>query len=241
MIRRAPRPESGFTIIRNTVLRDERLSYRARGLLAAILSRPDNWKITREQLAAEGREGRDAVGAALRELEDAGYLERVRVQTGSGCWVTEVVCHDQPVSWEPAVFDGFSAGFQEPMTEKPTTGFPTDGFSVANRRNEKKKREEERSIDQFDRFAEFWELYPRKVGKPAARKVWLRLLKAGVGSEVIVSGLRAQLPGLLAREARFRPHPSTWLGQERWEDEVDESRRSAVELLRGEFDREELL
>lgn len=234
MIRRAPRPESGFTIIRNTVLRDERLSYRARGVLAAILSRPDNWKITRDQLAAEGREGRDAIGSALRELEDAGYLERVRVQTGSGCWVTEVVCHDQPVSWESAVFDGFSAGFQEPMTGKPTTGFPTDGFPVANRRNDKKKREEN-SLTLPDGFVVFWELYPRKIAKPAALKAWRSAVKRA-DSDTILGGLRLQLGELCAREKGFVPHPATWLNQDRWQDQVDQGVRSAVELLRGEFE-----
>lgn len=40
MIRRAERPKSQFTIIANSVLLDKRLSYRARGLLVAILARP---------------------------------------------------------------------------------------------------------------------------------------------------------------------------------------------------------
>ncbi len=123
-IRRAPRPESGFTLIRDEVLRDTRLSYRARGVLAAILSRPDNWRTDSEQLAKEGTEGRDAIRAALRELEQAGYIERIRAQvttpTGKKVWNTETVVHDTPSGANPQVVP--TTGFQAP--EFPTVGKP---------------------------------------------------------------------------------------------------------------------
>ena len=58
---RAPRPDSGFLIVANDVVRDSRLSYRARGTLLSILSRPDDWRTDAEQLVREapGREKLD--------------------------------------------------------------------------------------------------------------------------------------------------------------------------------------
>jgi len=38
-------------------------------VLAAILSRPDNWRVRSDQLATDGKEGRDAIRAALNELK----------------------------------------------------------------------------------------------------------------------------------------------------------------------------
>ena len=56
---RAPRPERGWTELANTTLRDRRLSYRARGVLARLLSNAEGFSMTALDLAdespAEGR------------------------------------------------------------------------------------------------------------------------------------------------------------------------------------------
>ena len=69
-------------------------------------------------------------------------------------------------------------------------------------------------------FDEFWRVYPRKVGKGAARKAWIRAIKAA-GEAEIIAALRRQVVGWEEKEARFIPHPKTWLNQERWTDEEE--------------------
>jgi hypothetical protein len=51
MIVRTPRIERDFTVLPNRALRDPYLSYRARGVLAYVLSMPDNWRTSAETLA----------------------------------------------------------------------------------------------------------------------------------------------------------------------------------------------
>jgi hypothetical protein len=72
-----------------------------------------------------------------------------------------------------------------------------------------------------DEFDKFWALYPRKVGKAAARKAWARAVKAATPAEIRWA-LEQQRPALLAMGERYRPHPSTWLNGERWLDEPAE-------------------
>lgn len=120
---RGPRPTTSFTVLRNDVLRDSRLSYRARGLLVAILSRPDNWRCSSTQLATEGLEGRDAVRTALAELEAVGYLIRQTYRRPDGRLITDSVVRDVP----------------PPKPEKPHAGKPVAGMSGNLSKNVKNK------------------------------------------------------------------------------------------------------
>jgi hypothetical protein len=127
---RAERPHNKFAIIRNEVLQDERLSFRARGILANILSRPDNWRCSAWDLATEGREGRRAILTALTELETFNYLKRVKSQDDKGHWKTESFIYDQPVD-NPDYYvnksvdklgDKSSTGVRKPDVGLPNAG-----------------------------------------------------------------------------------------------------------------------
>jgi hypothetical protein len=97
------RPESGFTIIPDAVLRDPKLSFQARGVLAELLSRPDDWETTADSMSryakakrGEAGEGRDQLRAAFTELERADYLHRERRRGGRGRFTTVLHIFDTP-------------------------------------------------------------------------------------------------------------------------------------------------
>ena len=71
MIVRGPRPDR-FVILANSTIRDIRLSFRARGILAFILSWPAGKTMTSSDIAKWGCEGREAIRSSFRELETAG-------------------------------------------------------------------------------------------------------------------------------------------------------------------------
>ena len=70
-----------YTVMSNHHLRDKALSLKSKGLLSMMLSLPEDWNYTTRGLAKICKEGVDAIGGALRELEAAGYI--VRHQMGA--------------------------------------------------------------------------------------------------------------------------------------------------------------
>ncbi|GBC87213.1 hypothetical protein HRbin12_01215 [bacterium HR12] len=69
-----------------------------------------------------------------------------------------------------------------------------------------------------DAFGEFWRLYPRKVGKRAARAAFERAARRA-SVDAILEGVRRFAADPNLPEKSFIPHPTTWLNQDRWEDE----------------------
>ncbi|MBP3524265.1 MAG: helix-turn-helix domain-containing protein [Clostridia bacterium] len=115
-----------YTVMSNYHLRDKNLSLKAKGLLSLILSLPEDWNYTTRGLAAICKEGVDSIGAALREMESAGYLTRHRLRDRSGrISDTEYVVYESPrTETEADSPDKVSQGTDEPDTASPCTENP---------------------------------------------------------------------------------------------------------------------
>ena len=91
-----------YTVMSNHHLRNANLSLKAKGLLSMMLSLPEDWNYTTRGLAKICKEGVDAIGAALRELEAAGYIVRHKLRDRQGrISDTEYVIYEQPQSKNP--------------------------------------------------------------------------------------------------------------------------------------------
>lgn len=75
---------SGYTVMSNNHLRNRALSLKAKGLLSQMLSLPEDWDYTLQGLARINRESIDAIRQAIRELEQAGYIQRSRERDEKG-------------------------------------------------------------------------------------------------------------------------------------------------------------
>lgn len=81
--------------------------------------------------------------------------------------------------------------------------------------------------DEDPDFAAFWDAYPRKTAKGAARSVWTKVVLGGKGrppvsSEALIEGAKryAAYCGQECTAPQYIAHPSTWLNGERWKDEL---------------------
>ena len=69
---------NNFTIVDNHFIRDENLSWKARGLLVYLLHLPDDWQIYLEDLKNRATDGRDSTISGIKELMKKGYIKRTR-------------------------------------------------------------------------------------------------------------------------------------------------------------------
>ncbi|EFB77278.1 hypothetical protein SUBVAR_04439 [Subdoligranulum variabile DSM 15176] len=116
-----------YTVMSNHHLRDKALSLKSKGLLSMMLSLPEDWNYTTRGLAKICKEGVDAIGGALRELEAAGYIVRHQMRDRQGrISDTEYVIYEKPQPKEPdtpqpdtASPDTENPYLADPDTEKP--------------------------------------------------------------------------------------------------------------------------
>ena len=118
-----------YTVMSNHHLRNANLSLKAKGLLSMMLSLPEDWNYTTRGLAKICKEGVDAIGAALRELEAAGYIVRHKLRDRQGrISDTEYVIYEQPQPKNPDTPqpDTASPDTENPYMDKPDTEKPAE-------------------------------------------------------------------------------------------------------------------
>ena len=117
-----------YTVMCNHHLKDSNLSLKAKGLLSMMLSLPDEWNYTTRGLAAICKEGVDAIGKTLKELELAGYIIRRQLRGKDGrISDTEYTIFEKPRKSSPpdtTLPDTENPYLDNPDTEAPDTDNP---------------------------------------------------------------------------------------------------------------------
>ena len=134
---------NNYTVMSNYHLRDKSLSLKAKGLLSQMLSLPEDWDYTLAGLARINAEGKDAIRAAVVELEKAGYVQRRQTTDKAGKFGSnEYVIREYPVTHEPPP-EGPSSALPlsgNPMTEEPSAvPTQTEKPTQINKDSRKKK------------------------------------------------------------------------------------------------------
>lgn len=81
---RAPR-RNRYLVLDQRIVDDTRLSWAARGMLAYLLSRPDNWEVRVKDLQRRGNLGRDGTYKLISDLRSTGYVEFQQARDARGC------------------------------------------------------------------------------------------------------------------------------------------------------------
>lgn len=67
-------------------------------------------------------------------------------------------------------------------------------------------------------FDSFWSVYPKRIGKNKAKQFFLKIDHDKL--DVILKSIEDQKKTEQWQNPRYIPHPSTWINQGRWEDEI---------------------
>lgn len=194
-----------FTQIPNEWLRDTRLSLKAIGLLAQIMSHSPGWNMSIRSLAKANQVGTDTIKSAVVELEQHGYLTRSdkQKQNEDGTfadydWVTT----------DPS---------RNPVTVKPRhgeTGHKEEQFikeQQLNRTNASSKSDRSTEL-----FPEFWTEYPLKKDKGHAFKAFKSALRRAKFEDILAGAIAYRNDP--TRKPEFTKYPATWLNADAWEN-----------------------
>ena len=120
--------DRNFSIIDNDLIDNSSLSFKARGLLIYMLSKPDDWKFYTTELAKHSsKEGIAAIRTALEEIEKAGYLIRQKKRKNNGKF--------DGTDWELVDIPTFSPQVDYPHADKPRSDNPTSDNRTLLRTN----------------------------------------------------------------------------------------------------------
>ena len=218
IIRGAHDFDESFTRVPNRWLRDERLSLKAIGLLAQLHSHAVGWRLSIQTLAQANDCGIDLIRGAIGELEKAGYLRREQSRGAHNQFAESI--------WTTI----------DPSLDYPSTAYPSSENPAHKKNNIKKTKEKKYMPDQVERFNDFWQNYPRKVGKNSALRAYTTARSRFSGTTqdfealVVLGALRlSQDPNLPATQ--YIPYPTTWLNREGWNDDPYPERQRTPEEI----------
>lgn len=111
-----------FTVLSNEFLKDTRLSWKAKGIIAYVAMLPDDWVLNMRDLTNRATDGRDSLYSGIKELETCGYCSKTQNRNPDGtiAGYAYEIC-DQPVFMQPYTDNPVT---DAPQPENPDTVFP---------------------------------------------------------------------------------------------------------------------
>ena len=172
----------------------------------------------------------DTVSSLIKRLEDAGYI-RIDVDSSRiNADRRRIYLTSKPYAFDGGI--GFKSGtgnksegvsdlnpipLENSKPENIPPIIPQGGSAKKQKRGEPKKQPDWKP----DRFAGFWDFYPRHTSKQAAIKAWDKLKPSDELIAVIGKALRRQKASEEWQNGIGIPYASTYLNNQRWTDEAD--------------------
>lgn len=220
-IQRIYRHESTqFTTVPNWVVRDPNYSPNAFRLLAYLLSHSDGYELTYKQIERQTTLGRYAINEAAKFLIAEGWLEWKQEKGSNGQYLAKTWIIKHPKQADPLPNESATESFHY-----GTINGHKEEHSLE--KNTNKRRTPVRDTSEY--FAEFWDVYPRKLDKGKAERAFKTAIKKTNPEEIIRAAERYRDDP--TRKDDFTKYPATWLNAESWNNEPDPKSKALEEWL----------
>ena len=84
MVRLIKKDNGNYTNTNNQLVRDDDLTWKARGIFNYLWSQANEWQFYVKEIASHSKDGEKALQSGLQELEEHGYLKRVNRHSKNG-------------------------------------------------------------------------------------------------------------------------------------------------------------
>lgn len=159
ILRKSKDRENPFVMIAKDIMQEENLSFKARGIMAYLLSLPDDWVLHMSELEKRSKkDGRESIASGIRELIRFGYMTRTQERDELGQWGPVIYFINEipkPVTPGPPTANGFPANGL-PATGKPaTTNTHSTKKDITKKINNKKEKQPKRT-DKKSKYEKFY-------------------------------------------------------------------------------------
>ena len=232
----------GFEAIPRALINDNSLSDRARFLYCYMSAKPDDWDFYLDYLAKELHLGRDTVQKYMRELINAGWIEKLGQQNDGGKFgAVEYVLKSfkctgtvgEKSRYGKIPLQNINSSIDTPINEN------ISNINIPDKETYKKLSDDnslEGKTDTLDElFEQFWNLYGKKKGKAETRKVWDRLSKAD--RQKAIDAIEPYKRSV-RYDTRFMRDPIRYLRHKTWLDDFDTmNRKTFYDIQEGDCER----
>lgn len=133
-------PDNPYVMVDRRPIDNPKLSYRAKGVLTYLLSRPDGWEVNIGDLQNHGIEGRDALRNTLTELREAGHLEYQQERQAGKFSTGKILVYEVPLAEPQTDFQEAEEPYPvNPYPVEPHAANPTQVLSTLSNKKESNK------------------------------------------------------------------------------------------------------
>ena len=197
--------EDNYVIVDKAFLLNEKISLKAKGLLALLLSYPDDWQFYEAEIVQHAADKANSLSSGLKELIENGYIVRKLGKDETGKFKGyEYHIYEKPIT-------------EKPITENPITENPVllNNKDTKNKDTKNKNTKTASSPELASEFKEWYSKYPHPRNEQQTMKNYIKARKT-YSAEQLMTALNNYLAEIEEQhtDKRYIKHSTNFVGQE---------------------------